>query len=86
MMEPSAGFNFQPQVYVDIGETFETKRQMLQCHRSQLEWMGRLGGLDMRQYIEVAARFRGYQSGVELAEGFIPHASLGHVAAGAVLP
>ncbi len=34
----------------------------------------------------MVSRFRGYQSRVELAEGFIPHPSFGHVPAGPVLP
>lgn len=60
MMELLGGYNFQPQVYVDITETFDVKRRMLQCHRSQLEWLSRYGGLDTVKYIEVVARFRGY--------------------------
>ena len=86
MMEPLGGYRFQPQVYVDITETFELKSKMLACHRSQLEWMRRHGEMNLSKYIEVLARFRGYQAGVEFAEGFIPHASLAHVAAGPVLP
>jgi LmbE family N-acetylglucosaminyl deacetylase len=86
MMEPLGGFNFQPQVYVDITDTFETKLRMLECHRSQLEWMSRYGGMDCREYVETVARFRGYQSNVRLAEGFVPHGSWGHVPAGSVLP
>ena len=86
MMEPLGGHNFQPQVYVDIGNTFKVKVKMLACHRSQTVWMSRYGGMNLRKYIEVVARFRGYQSRVEFAEGFLPHPSFGHVPAGAVLP
>lgn len=86
MMEPLGGFNFQPQVYVDITDTLATKLKMLECHRSQIEWMNRHGTMDMRKYVEVAARFRGYQSRVEFAEGFVPHGSWAHVPSGPVLP
>lgn len=86
MMEPLAGFGFQPQVYVDITRTFETKRRMLECHRSQLEWLSRYGGMDTLKYIEVVARFRGYQAQVELAEGFVCDATFGRAHAGPVLP
>ncbi len=86
MMEPVGGYGFQPQVYVDITETFELKSKMLACHRSQAEWMRRYGGMDFRKYIEVVARFRGYQSRVEFAEGFIPHPSFAHMPAGPILP
>ena len=85
-LEPLGGYNFNPHIYVDITATFETKLKMLQCHRSQIEWMSRYGGMDFARYIDVVARFRGYQSRVELAEGFIPHPSYQHVPAGRVLP
>jgi LmbE family N-acetylglucosaminyl deacetylase len=86
MMEPLGGFGFQPQVYVDITETFAVKVKMLECHRSQIEWMSRYGGMDCREYVETVARFRGYQASVKLAEGFIPHPSWAHIPVGAVLP
>ncbi len=86
MMEPSAGHGFLPQVYVDITATFATKARMLACHRSQFEWMSRYGGMDFGKYLDVVARFRGYQARVEFAEGFIPHPTSRHIAAGPVLP
>ena len=86
MMEPLGGYAFQPEVYVDITETFATNRAMLECHRSQIEWMNRYGGMDFREYIEVVARFRGYQCGVRYAEGFVAHKSFAHVPPGQVLP
>ena len=86
MMEPLGGYGFQPQVYVDITETIETKIAMFERHRSQVEWMKRHGGTDMREYITAIARFRGLQCGVRYAEGFIGHPSWGHVTAGRLLP
>ncbi len=86
MMEPMGGYGFQPQVYVDVTATLATKLRMLECHQSQMQWMSRYGGLDSRRYVETVARFRGYQAGVEFAEGFIPHASFGHVPPRSVLP
>jgi N-acetylglucosamine malate deacetylase 1 len=86
MMEPMAGYGFQPQVYVDIASTFQIKIKMLECHRSQMEWMSRYGGMDTREYIETVAKFRGYQAGVKYAEGFIAHGSWGHVPPRNVLP
>jgi len=86
MMEPLGGYGFQPEVYVDITETLDIKLRMLECHRSQMEWMSRYGGLDCARYIRTVARFRGYQAGVESAEGFIPHKSFAHIGAGGVLP
>ena len=86
MMEPLAGHGFDPQVYVDITETFEIKNKMLQCHQSQMEWMRNHGGMDLCNYIDVICRFRGFQARVKYAEGFIPHPSFFHVQAGPVLP
>ena len=86
MMEPLGGYGFQPQVYVDVTTTFKIKIEMLECHRSQMEWMSRYGGMDTREYIETVARFRGYQAGVKYAEGFIAHGSWGHVPPRNVLP
>jgi LmbE family N-acetylglucosaminyl deacetylase len=86
MMEPVGGFGFQPQVYVDITATLDVKIRMIECHRSQIEWMNRYGGMDSREYIKTVAKFRGYQAGVEYAEGFIPHHSFGHIPPGSILP
>lgn len=86
MMEPLGGYAYQPQVYVDITETFDVKVKMLECHKSQMDWMSRWGGMDCRQYVDVVARFRGYQCGVTHAEGFIAHNSWAHMPARSILP
>jgi LmbE family N-acetylglucosaminyl deacetylase len=86
MWEPLAGYEFHPEVYVDITNTFSTKVKMLNCHRSQREWFLRRGGLDLFNYIEVMAKFRGYQCGVKLAEGFIPLKNWANIGTGPVLP
>ena len=86
MMEPLGGFGFQPEIYVNITETFPIKLQMLNCHESQIAWTTRQGGTDLREYIEVVARFRGYQAMVKMAEGFVAHKSWGHMPLGGLLP
>lgn len=86
MYEPLAGYGFQPEIYVDITHTFSTKARMWNCHRSQREWFRRRGGLDVLNYMEVVAKFRGYQSGVKLAEGFIPLKNWANIGTGPVLP
>jgi LmbE family N-acetylglucosaminyl deacetylase len=65
-----AGVNFLPTEYVDISETLEKKLQMMRCHESQLEWLGKYNGIDILEFITSVARFRGLQSGVHYAEGF----------------
>jgi LmbE family N-acetylglucosaminyl deacetylase len=86
LMEPFGGYGFQPEIYVDVTATFPLKVRMLECHRSQREWMSRYGGLDMRDYVETLAKFRGYQAGVKYAEGFVPHHSFGRMPPCSILP
>ncbi len=86
MWEPIGGYGFQPEVYVDITNTFSTKVKMLHCHKSQREWFLRRGGVDFLDYIEVVAKFRGYQASVKLAEGFIPLKNWANIGARSVLP
>jgi LmbE family N-acetylglucosaminyl deacetylase len=69
-MDNFAGVRFQPNLYVDIAETLETKLHMLRQHRSQLEWMRAHDGLDLEEMVRVAARYRGFQCGAAYAEGF----------------
>jgi LmbE family N-acetylglucosaminyl deacetylase len=84
--EPLGGFGFQPEAYVDITATLPAKLRMLDCHRSQREWLSRHGGIDFAEYIEVVARFRGLQAGVKHAEGFIPLKNWAQISARHLLP
>jgi len=65
-----AGINFQPEFYVDIGDTWETKMAMLACHASQAAWLMVQYGLLPNYYAETQSRFRGYQTGCTFAEAF----------------
>lgn len=66
-----AGIDFTPEVYVDVTDTFETKRQMLACHKSQNAWISDVfEGRSIAQMMEVQTAFRGLQAGVRYAEGF----------------
>lgn len=85
-MESYTGVNFCPLEYVDITETFETKKKMLSQHKSQLEFMLKHFGDDMLKAIEVEARFWGRQAGVKYAEGFIPHRSYPRIVTRRLLP
>ena len=82
----TGGFGFQPEVYVDITETIETKKRMMECHASQLQWMRRYSDMDSVEFIETVGRFRGYQAGVRFAEGFITHKSFARFPTGRALP
>ncbi len=64
------GANFLPTEYVDISDTFETKKAMLSCHASQLKWLAEHDHIDVQEFVTVMARSRGLQCGVMYAEGF----------------
>lgn len=72
-MEPSKGVGFIPTEYVDISAEMETKMEMLAQHESQVSWMaanyGDVKGNFMDQY-RIMSAYRGFQCGVDYAEGF----------------
>lgn len=71
-MDGLAGLGFQPEEYVDISDTIQTKQEMLSKHESQIStWLQDQYQIDAMEMVEITARFRGMQSGVRYAEGFI---------------
>lgn len=67
------GVGFIPEEYVDISDTFEIKKQMLEKHQSQIQWMKDNYKNDKTEFfsnMEIQARYRGLQAGVDFAEGF----------------
>jgi LmbE family N-acetylglucosaminyl deacetylase len=60
--------DFNPQVFVDIGKTFQLKLAATRFYGSQVENHG--GYAKAVKAIEGLAKFRGYQAGVEVAEAF----------------
>ena len=71
-METSRGLGFNPTEFVDVSGVIDTKVAMLQAHASQLQWLRDHDGIDIVDQMRTAARFRGYQCGVDYAEGFVP--------------
>ena len=67
-MDTVAGIGFVPEQYVDITRVMDIKIEMLSQHKSQLEHMKEHFGLDFLDYMMTAAKYRGYQCGVEYAE------------------
>ena len=68
------GEPIRPHLYVDITETFETKRKMLACHESQRAWLLAHHGVD--EYLLAMDRWskqRGSEVGVVYAEAFRQH-------------
>jgi LmbE family N-acetylglucosaminyl deacetylase len=63
-----------PSLLIDVGDTIETKLEMLACHSSQREWLRSHHGID--EYLESAKRWsreRGRLARCEYAEGFRQH-------------
>jgi len=75
----AAGINFQPESYVDITDFMEKKAELLRCHKSQFSWMANVTSDDFTEDAYVLSRFRGLQSGVRYAEGFIAHRIQGYI-------
>jgi len=85
-METVMGLRFEPQEYVDISDTIETKLEMLSQHQSQLTWLREHDGVDILENVRTVARFRGLQCSVEYAEGFRIHSVWGRRVTRRVLP
>lgn len=64
--DTNGGIGFNPEVYVNITQDMETKREAFKQHKSQIEF----GWL---RALEVLSGFRGLQAGCEYAEGFMGH-------------
>ncbi len=69
-MDTLAGVNFNPTEYVDITSTIDLKLKMMDCHESQVVWMRDHDGIDFLDMVKTCSKYRGYQCGVEYAEGF----------------
>mgnify|MGYP004471529517 FL=1 len=69
-MDTLAGVHFDPTEYVDISDEIELKLKMLNCHESQIVWMRDHDHIDFPDMVKTCSRYRGYQCGVDYAEGF----------------
>ena len=69
-MDTLAGVNFNPTEYVDVTDVMDLKLEMLECHASQLVWMREHDNIDFADMVRTCSKFRGYQCGVDYAEGF----------------
>jgi LmbE family N-acetylglucosaminyl deacetylase len=81
-----AGIDFFPQNYVDITSTFDVKKKMLSCHKSQSPWLEDQYGMTYLDFIDCVGRFRGLQCGVQYAECFRVWPTWPRRAAGILLP
>ncbi|UCC38723.1 MAG: PIG-L family deacetylase [Candidatus Aminicenantes bacterium] len=61
--------NFEPDIFVDIGDVLEEKQKLIQVYSSQVA-KAYPTKLDMVESVRAAANFRGFQGKVKYAEGF----------------
>lgn len=85
-MDTNAGLEFQPTQFVDISEAEEMKTRMIECHKSQLEWLAGHDSLDIVTAARRQASFRGLQCGVSYAEGFRCYHAVGRLRPYRLLP
>ncbi len=64
------GLDFEPHLWIDIGETIDVKRRMLAAHVSQVGLMRQMYDEDLLEMVERLCRYRGGQRGCEFAEAF----------------
>lgn len=70
IMDNLGAIGFEPEVYVDITEVFETKAAMLKCHKSQDSYLQHMYGMDYVQFMSTVSSMRGQAIGVRHAEAF----------------
>ena len=71
-METVTGLGFIPTEFVDVTGTIDKKVRMLEAHESQLRWLRDHDGVDIVETMRTATAYRGFQCGVQYAEGFAP--------------
>ena len=67
--ESPSSFGFSPRVFVDISSALDKKAAALRCHHSQVDGSAMV---DLSA-VHDQAGYRGFQSRVGSAEGFVPH-------------
>lgn len=61
--------DFQPEIFVDIGDVLDMKLELLKAHASQID-KTKVKNLTILESAHSCAIFRGYQGRVKYAEGF----------------
>jgi len=70
LMDTVGSIGFEPDVYVDITDTYELRGRMLKCHESQEAWLQFVYGMDFVEFLTRPAAMRGMAIGVKYAEAF----------------
>lgn len=75
-----------PEQFVDISDVIDTKVKMLECYKSQVEWLAYHCKRDMIADNLVDSKFRGQQASVEHAEAFVMVKAAPRACCGTLLP
>ena len=86
LMENSNLINSFPEIFVDITDEIETKIQMYENHKSQIEWLRVHDNVDLSESIRAYSRCRGLQCGTGYVEGFTICKQAGHLPLKRYLP
>lgn len=70
LMDNIGGIDFEPEVYVDISDTMEIKRQMLMQHESQDAWLKDIFNGSILDDMKALSTLRGTENGTAYAEAF----------------
>ena len=86
LMDTLANAGFEPTEYVDISDTIDLKLKALSLHESQIIWMKEHDKIDFIEFVKNCSAVRGYQCGVNFAEGFRADMNYGRMTTKRVLP
>ena len=67
--EDYTSYDFEPDIFVDIGKMLSKKVELLNIHKSQVTKVSPTE-LDMLESVKAMANYRGFQGKVKYAEGF----------------
>lgn len=70
LMDTIGAIGFEPEAYVDITDTMETKHRMLKSHISQDTWIRKMYDMDYVEFMAKMSALRGMAVGVKYAEAF----------------
>lgn len=70
LMDTVGAVDFEPDLYIDITEFFDTKLTMIRAHASQKAWLEQIYGMAYLDFVSEQARRRGVGCGVRYAEAF----------------
>lgn len=83
-----AMLDFPADIYVDISDQIDLKRQLCNMHTSQHAWIAATSGSEdyFARSCEIRSRYTGLQADCDYAEGYMAHMIVGHAPNYKLLP